>query len=475
MRKGLIAPDRPAYAGEEAFRFTHVLIRDAAYAGVPAPRRAELHASVADWLARRDAADSVVAHQLEQACRLGDGSDPALVERAVERLSAAAQTALGRADPTAGVGLLERAAALVDGDARVRLGPALGTALFDAGRMADAAAVLDEAIERAPSPDVRARAEVEREFVRLETATSAPTHRAERVARAALAALGDDRAGACRAWSLRAQAAWNAGRVEQADTAWVEAQRRAAERERFSILGWRATAAVLGPAPVDAAIARCEAFREDLSVSPIAVAWAINPLASLHAMRGEFDVAEELLRQANETLAELGSLNASVNHHEALVWRFAGRHDRVEAALRPAVTRLEAMGGGGLLATTSAMLAQALYEQGRFDEARAHCDVAAAGAAADDILTQIVWRGVLAKLLARAGEAERAEALARAAVALAEPTDLLSHKADGMLDLGEVLSLCSRAAEAREAIASGLALHARKGNLARSRTHIREV
>ena len=157
------------------------------------------------------------------------------------------------------------------------------------------------------------------------------------------------------------------------------------------------------------------------------------------------------------------------------MWRFAGRHDRVEAALGPAVTKLEAMGGGALLATTSAMLAQALYELGRFDEARAHCDVAAAGAAEDDILTQVVWRGVLAKLLARAGDGERAEALARAAVALAEPTDLLTHKADAMLDLGEVLRLRSRGAEARAAVESGLALHARKGNVARSRTHIREV
>jgi hypothetical protein len=95
--------------------------------------------------------------------------------------------------------------------------------------------------------------------------------------------------------------------------------------------------------------------------------------------------------------------------------------------------------------------------------------VAADGAAADDILTQVVWRGVRAKLLARAGDAEHAQALAHEAVALAEPTDLLVHKADGMLDLGEVLHLCSRPTDARAAIERGLALHARKGNVARSR------
>jgi tetratricopeptide (TPR) repeat protein len=479
VRKGLIEPDRPAYTGEEAFRFTHALIRDTAYAGVPKQRRAELHAVLAEWLSRHDAADAVVGHHLAQACRLRaelGHADPVLVERAVQHLTAAAHAALSSADPAAGMGLLERAIALVDGNARVRLLPALGMALFEAGRMSEAAAVLDEAIERAPEPRVRARAEVEREFVRLETDANAPTRRADRVARAALTALGDDDAGACRAGSLRAQAAWNAGRVEQADTAWMEANHRAGDqRQRFWILGWRATAAVLGPAPVDAAIARCEAFRDELSVSPIAVAWAINPLASLHAMRGDVELAERLLRQANETLAELVGFNTTVNHHEGLVWLFAGRPERVESALRPAVATLEAMGDGALLATTRSMLAQAAYALGRFEEAGHECRAAAGAAAADDILTQVVWRGVLAKVLARAGSHDRAEALAREAVALAEPTDLLAHKADAMLDLGEVLRLCSRPAEAHDAIVAGLALHERKGCIARVRNHVWEV
>ena len=39
-RKGLIGGDRPEFAGEDAFRFTHALIRDAAYAGTPKLMRA---------------------------------------------------------------------------------------------------------------------------------------------------------------------------------------------------------------------------------------------------------------------------------------------------------------------------------------------------------------------------------------------------------------------------------------------------
>jgi ATP/maltotriose-dependent transcriptional regulator MalT len=197
------------------------------------------------------------------------------------------------------------------------------------------------------------------------------------------------------------------------------------------------------------------------------VAWALNPLASLHAMRREFDLAQRYLDEANETLAELGSVNASVNHHEALVMLLAGEWARAEAVLRPATDRLRALGDGGLLATTSAMLAQALYAQDRLDEAEACCEVAHREGAKDDIVTQVIWRGVQAKTTSRRGEGLRGEALAREAVALAEHTDLLLHRGDAMLDLGRVLRIGSREQEAEIAISSGFALHRRKGNVAR--------
>src|SRR5204862_7020615 len=41
VRKELICPDRALFAGEHAFRFRHVLIRDAAYDSVPKAKRSE--------------------------------------------------------------------------------------------------------------------------------------------------------------------------------------------------------------------------------------------------------------------------------------------------------------------------------------------------------------------------------------------------------------------------------------------------
>ena len=52
VRKELVRPDRSATTGDEAFRFRHLLVRDAAYASLTKEQRADLHARFADWLER---------------------------------------------------------------------------------------------------------------------------------------------------------------------------------------------------------------------------------------------------------------------------------------------------------------------------------------------------------------------------------------------------------------------------------------
>ncbi len=127
------------------------------------------------------------------------------------------------------------------------------------------------------------------------------------------------------------------------------------------------------------------------------------------------------------------------------------------------------MSEGGALATTTALLAQAVYAQGRLSEAGELCRRADEIAAPEDAMTQAIWRGVQAKILAREGRCEEAEALAREAVALVEPTDLLSHRGDAMLDLADVLRTCDRTDESDRAARAGLALYELKGNVGRGR------
>src|SRR4029079_2393984 len=50
-RRALIRPQSSDFADEDAYRFRHLLIRDAAYAGLPKRDRSELHERFADWLA----------------------------------------------------------------------------------------------------------------------------------------------------------------------------------------------------------------------------------------------------------------------------------------------------------------------------------------------------------------------------------------------------------------------------------------
>ncbi len=133
------------------------------------------------------------------------------------------------------------------------------------------------------------------------------------------------------------------------------------------------------------------------------------------------------------------------------------------------------MGEGMLLATTAAMLAQAIHAQGRHQEADSFCLVSERTAAAEDLPTQVWWRGVRAKILGRQGRAGEAEALAREAVRLSEPTDLLTMRADALVDLAEVLELRGSAAEADATARQGLALYEQKGDLvsaARIRLHL---
>jgi DNA-binding SARP family transcriptional activator/tetratricopeptide (TPR) repeat protein len=496
VAKGLVEARRPNTTAEEDFRFRHILVQQAAYRSVPKSLRADLHERFARWLARvagqGAGQDEILGYHLEQAYQyrteLGHAGpqEQALAAQAAERLAAAGRAALTRSDLPAGAHLLERAVALLplQDPTRSALLPTLGLALLESGRLADADRILEEAIERASAgndPRLEARARVEQQFLWLQAEPRKGIERARRVAGAALGILGEhgDDLGLCRAWCLRAKIAWTEGLVAAADEAWrraaEHAHRAGDERELFEILGWRASAAVFGPTPVAEAIGRCTKLRDQVRASPVAVAAMLHPLGLLHALEGNFDQARRLIHEGNEILDDLGQLQSAVSHHEALVEMLAGQPATAEARLRAGYAKLEEMGEGTLLATTAAMLARAIHAQGRYQEADSFCLVSERTAAAEDLPTQAMWRGVRAKILGRQGRAGEAEALAHEAVRISEPTDLLTMRADALVDLAEVLELGGSTAEADATARQGLALYEQKGDLvsaARIRLHL---
>ena len=114
VRHQLVRPDRAQLAGDDGYRFRHLLIRDAAYDALPKAVRADLHARFADWLDEHGHAlverDEIVGYHLEQAARyraeLGQ-PDPSLADRAAARLAAAGNRAVDRQDYRAGAALLD--------------------------------------------------------------------------------------------------------------------------------------------------------------------------------------------------------------------------------------------------------------------------------------------------------------------------------------------------------------------------------
>jgi tetratricopeptide (TPR) repeat protein len=128
------------------------------------------------------------------------------------------------------------------------------------------------------------------------------------------------------------------------------------------------------------------------------------------------------------------------------------------------------MGERAFLSTTAAFLARAIYAQGRDDEAEHFAEQSAELAATGDLATHVLWRGVRARILAKRGSVEEAEALARDAVTLAEKSDFLDIRADSLVDLGLVLRESRRYEQARAAVSEALRLYVLKGNSVSART-----
>ena len=153
----------------------------------------------------------------------------------------------------------------------------------------------------------------------------------------------------------------------------------------------------------------------------------------------------------------------------------ADRPEQAEARLRPGYEKLDRMGERELFATTAALLAHAVLVQDRPEEARL-CRVSERTAPAEDIATQVMWRSVAARIRAKRGETQAAEALARRAVGVAQATDLLVLHADALLDLEEVAQLGERPAGAHSAARAALDLYQQKGDVvsaARARSRLR--
>jgi class 3 adenylate cyclase/tetratricopeptide (TPR) repeat protein len=493
IRKDLVGPVRSDRRGD-VLAFRHDLIRVAAYDAVPKVVRARLHEQFADWLEERFAEqigelEEIVGHHFEQAARyrmeLGRAGDATaeLAVRAGTHLAAAGRRAFARGDVSAAAKLLERAASLLEDrpETRAEVLLQLGAVAREQGDAARADAVLTEAetlAESAGDERLRMRVEIERSVLRLYLDPEIEARQMLELAERATPVFeaSGDQLGLSAAWVLVANAYWFRSRYDETMEEVLERARgyaqRAGDRRMMSwILGTMCRVALVGPLPVDQGIRRCLRIRRQRSGEPTLQPVVDSMLAVLEAMRGRFARARQHYQRSHVTLDELG-LNvqlASFRMYAGWAELLAGHTTVAERQLRMGYEALERMGGQSYLSTTAAFLARTVLAQGRYDEAERLTQVCEDVTLDDDRVTQAMWRGTRARLLAMRGDAG-AEPLARESVELSLQTDCLNMQADALLDLAETLRLLQRRDESMDVVAQAIQLYQAKGNLASATT-----
>jgi DNA-binding SARP family transcriptional activator len=493
IRRDLIRPASDLFGHGEGFRFRHNLIRDAAYAGIPKRVRALLHERFATWLEegsdpRLKEAAEIVGYHLEQAyfhrAEVGpvDAHARELAERAAGHLAVVGERAYDRGDGPAAANLLSRAVALLPAESPERLDllADLGDALRESGEFKQAEEVLGEAIEWAAASGEQsreARAFVVRLRMQMQTeADFATTPLLEATERAidVLERVGDER-GLAKAWSVRAWFPWlqcNASGAEEALLRAVEYARRAGdERAEAYSLNLLLGAGLFGPTPVPEAIGRCEELLGRPPRQQRVKASAYRALAGLVAMEGRFDEGRELLEQDRAIIEDVGLRVAAAVASEiwGILEMLAGDPETAEQRLREGYEILDLMGEKSGLSTLAALLAHAVYAQGRYEDAFRYTEISEEAAPEEDRSANVQWLAARAKVLARRGRAKEGERVARRALQLAEPTDFLNMRGHTLMDLAEVMRLAGRSGDAVSAVTGALHLYEQKGNVVAAR------
>ena len=482
VRRQFIHPDQAQLPGDDAFRFDHVLIRDAAYESLPKQLRADLHERFARWLEDRlgpTGADEILGYHLEQAFQyrsqlqlpLGD-----LGERAAAKLGAAGLAAAARGDVRAQVNLLERAAALLPAAAASRRAilADLGEAFAKSGNEDRAIECLREAETLAENAaDVHTEWLARLGRVPIEVMRD-PQGAAESLlshANAAIAALPDDHEVAARAWRMIGSAHDYRGQMLEEhranQTAWQHARQTGDVMLETEIVRNSGAPIAFGPVPVDEGLLWVSEVLERAPNAAFFEGWSQHMFGHLRARLGEFEAAREAIEAWRTHLRELGQ--ESVYHQlVGCLWDVCSLAEDwvfAERALREADESFGRSGDKGHRSAVAPMLGEALFRQGKLDEAERYSLLSEELSATDDVAAQALWRGVRAKVLAARGQVEPALGLAKEAVAILTETDFLDWHAQACLDLASLLREAGDRDAARAAAGEAVALYTRRGNL----------
>jgi class 3 adenylate cyclase/tetratricopeptide (TPR) repeat protein len=470
VRKDLVRP-----AGEDTFRFKHLLLRDAAYEALPKEQRAELHERFADWIeTAAPELTEIEGYHLEQAYRyrteLGPADERAraLARRASTLLAAAGRRALNRADVSATVNLLERAVRLLpDGDRdALALYPDLASMLAEGGELQRAAELYRVAEDEGDEATVL-RARLRRIWLGLMRGGAMADAAGPLEATLAEAErLQDETIVAEALWRLGVLSMWVGDNTkgEALLRRSIEHAAPLGEAQHISeAVHWLGMLLFWGPTPVATALEECRALAGSSEhLDQLARTQLLVAEGGLLALTGRFEQGRQLATDGRVALLELGQMvpYAGLSMAVAMIELLADDAPAVERVLREAHEILAGTGERGYLSTISALLGLALAKQGRHGEADGFAGESRRLGAEDDVMTQIYWRVVKAQVAAARQEPGEAARLAKEMLGLAR--DYQSF--DGPVAIAEIADLLDPAA-ARPVLEKALAGALAKGNV----------
>jgi class 3 adenylate cyclase/tetratricopeptide (TPR) repeat protein len=490
---------------EHEYRFHHILVRDAAYQGILKRARATFHERFVDWAERvnreRDRGaefEEILGYHLEQAhqylSELGPLDDHGLElgRRGATKLGPAGRRAFARGDMAAAANLLRRAVNLLPerDPSRVELLPDLAEVMTEIGEFAWGEVFLDEAMEAAKATGdskLEAHVTLGRLLIQRFGDDADWGDRVVAVTNDVLEILeeAEDYAGLAKSYRLLCLvhgtasqwAAFLAAGDRDLHYATLAGDRRAQMRAVTA----RAIAANYGPEPVEPAIAHCEEALELAAGNRRSEGLVMSYLAELEALHGNFDRARELCRASREILLDAG---AEIQAHGTAsragpVELLAGDPAAAVARLRIDYDALTELNEIYFACTLAALLAEALYAGGDYDEAMLFTRKAEELAPEDDAWTQAAWRSTRAKLIALGnGDGEEALGLARQGVELLQTTDAPVWRANALSDYATVLEAYGQMDEAQATLEEALSLYESKAAsvpVERTRMRLNEI
>jgi class 3 adenylate cyclase len=482
VRKELLRPDRAELTVGDAFRFRHVLIRDAAYDALPKAERAVLHERFAGWLEgaagdRLAEVREIVAFHLGEAHRyrteVGDpGSDLAdLARRAGLAYLEAARTAYGREDVAATFTAVSHAAELLptsraQGDAlalRFRVAPHVGEFPARAASLERLAALAEELGDE----PLAQQATVGRLHFALDNDPELdwPAARATFDRLAPEFARRDEfewQSDALRLSGICASGAGDEGRHLALARAAVEAARR----RGWPVLVALCTSEVVvtlavGPTHVDDAISEIIDIVAD-DPARTTRAYSLQVLSLLEAMRDDPDASDRLTAESDALLVSLGR---AVDPSSS-AWTDLSLQRWSQAAAKFAAADEQTSGIGDIRfeALQHTALGHARLELGDANGALEASIVAERRSSPHDFETTIRWRIVRGRALVETGDADRGIAFGEETVTLAMGFQLPELQGESLLAMAQMYGAVGRATDAEETARRALAVFVAKGH-----------